>query len=388
MLGGRQCPAVETLQCAGACPALRLGLGLAWGDGCARHTGHYRCLGGVWRLCQARRTIRPCLWMSQCVIDIGDSGPATRRQIILRSQVIARAGAYVGLFELLVFCAHFKVRLHVFLRPGEWQELPASFLELPDSGTWPPQHLAHCRIEISSENARHLAVPTEGLQGTHYVVLLKNGLDGSTDMPASTRLDDHAMANGFTVFETVADGDCGPDAMLIFLGLPRTPGQRLKMRTELARAMSARADLPDWQRAWALAGERDPLPKPPKASTPFPFKKNCIKFLGVEGMRRLKASRERVSSDAPAVPPNAVVLEAAYWASGKYGSRDETEQWVASFTADQQADLVLSFQESQRKRPDQDALAEPTPQPRLRSKPRSRRPTPLGQAPQKASKPL
>ena len=49
---------------------------------------------------------------------------------------------------------------------------------------------------------------------------------------------------GIMLFETICDGDCGPDAACMMLGLPRTFHNRQELRTEVARYLFHRREMP------------------------------------------------------------------------------------------------------------------------------------------------
>ena len=70
---------------------------------------------------------------------------------------------------------------------------------------------------------------------------------------------DHCLSHGFAPVMTVANGDCGIDAMLIMGGSSRGIAERQRLRTRLSDFMKAKAVESAWQRAFLVCQEHDPV---------------------------------------------------------------------------------------------------------------------------------
>jgi hypothetical protein len=68
---------------------------------------------------------------------------------------------------------------------------------------------------------------------------------------------------GWVLKQTNATGDCGPDCLAYFAGMPRTPMSWKSVRQELADFMLTVRDDPQWMAAFGACGEQveaEPLP--------------------------------------------------------------------------------------------------------------------------------
>ena len=175
---------------------------------------------------------------------------ACRIRILARADEISVAGAWIGVLEIMAFCAMHKQRVVVQLEEGTLDPIADLAPALQDK-TWSRQPLAGrmvlCRLRgggvwhtASWETCSHYvaAQPLQGelpLRGVGVVA--------------------HMARLGYGTIMTEANGDCGIESLLVLANSRRGPSQRIALRRRLQEFMQAVASSPVWHDAYIAAGE-------------------------------------------------------------------------------------------------------------------------------------
>jgi hypothetical protein len=197
-----------------------------------------------------------------------------------RAAALLQSGEWLGLFDLAVHAHASKVRLMIFfgddvvdllesVNPTAAATLPADCdvhwlvaTTIDHDEVW-AVHYQHCMNHW-------IAAISDGASHPHHTALEDVRLDARLQLGHSVR--EHYREKGFLLHDTIAQGDCGPDACLITAGLPRGYVAVKAWRLELFRAMVAVAADPTWQQSMQVSSEYDPpAHSPPAPSTAHPL---------------------------------------------------------------------------------------------------------------------
>ena len=101
-----------------------------------------------------------------------------------------------------------------------------------------------CKNDREQEGPHPVWIPAGMKDLGHWVA----GLAMNSAMPSSGRtVRDHCLRYGFAPVMTVANGDCGPDALLIMSGATRSCVERQRLRIRLSAFMKEKATDVQWQ---------------------------------------------------------------------------------------------------------------------------------------------
>jgi hypothetical protein len=190
---------------------------------------------------------------------------AMAARIIDRATIVKQARVCIGVFEFVAFCCARRRRLIACLVEGEIDIMNVFAPQLMDA-TWAMEpyatRLILCGSSGCGADGRPIWVPRGWAGASHFMAGVPLGraavaaARGSSVAAVFGRL-------GVQVVPTIADGDCGPDALNIVTGSARSVFNRNALRTEISDTMIANACRPEWQEAFAVCQEHVELGAPP-----------------------------------------------------------------------------------------------------------------------------
>ena len=261
--------------------------------------------------------------------------------ILDRAEAVGRPRQTIGLLDLLAFSAVRRKRLILMLEEG-MLDLALAMAPQVVGPDWSLEafkiHVAVCR--------RHSGVwVLSGQAGaTHFMAAIPTGKPGFADAKGNSAVAE-GFRRGFAVAPTVADGDCGLDALNIVDGSPRSLANRQKLRFELRRHLIDVAGDPKWQAAARVLQEVD---GPPEFEAGVPP--------GDPGPADRTAGGEPSSSNGPATDPGPIVgsasavaevptpLEAAVrWATGLPHPKPDMVKRLCRHLSEQEAADILAL---------------------------------------------
>ena len=141
---------------------------------------------------------------------------SVERQIHARANVVKRPGKYIGFFELVTWCS--MRRRNILLNMGQnWLSVDELYPGLQErtrgAETQPPIHIAGCFWDEELQTWAAIHDPMEQTL-THYVVAIPFGAPRSQEKCRSLAYQLQAL--GFMLIPTVAQGDCGIDALAYY----------------------------------------------------------------------------------------------------------------------------------------------------------------------------
>ena len=169
--------------------------------------------------------------------------------ILARADEISVAGAWIGVFEIMAWCAMNKQRVVVQLEEGTVDPIADLAPRLLDK-TWSRQPLAGrlvvCRMDAG---VWHVA---SWRTCTHYVAA--KPLQGEMSLQG-VGVVAHMGRLGYATMLTETNGDCGIECFLLLTGSRRGPAQRIALRRRLQEFLQAASHSPVWHDAYIAAGE-------------------------------------------------------------------------------------------------------------------------------------
>ena len=264
--------------------------------------------------------------------------------ILRRATEMRAAGSYIGLWEILCWCGMRQSPCKLLLAEG-LVDVVAAFA--PDVIVHPclrgpcANVLVGCRGDEHDDGPHPVWIPS-GMAGLSHLIA---GLAmGSAMACTGCSVRDHCLRHGFAPVMTVANGDCGIDAMLVIAGAPRKAPDRQRLRNELHDFMTAKATDMTWQTAFLSLQEHDPPVREAIASASHEL---------VEGAAAADAAGD-VTGDAdaqePPLPPppahpgddaTARLRAAVAWASGGARLPMECVYRIASLLTAEQASALV-----------------------------------------------
>ena len=163
---------------------------------------------------------------------------------------------------------------------------------------------------------------------------------------------DHCLRNGFAPVMTVANGDCGVDAMLIIAGVSRSSLDRLRLRCKLSDFMIAKAEEVPWQEAFLALQEHEPGPVQPAAAAAAVGETSSAIVTVDDTAAAVVAVDPAAAQDCqpPPLPPPAQgpgddfrrrLQAAVAWASGSEKLPRESTYRIAALLTPEQASAVV-----------------------------------------------
>ena len=191
---------------------------------------------------------------TSAVAEKSSDAETIRTLIMARADEISVAGAWIGVFEIMAFCAMYKQRVVVQLEEGTVDPIADLAPRLIDK-TWNmqpfPGRLVVCRM-VSSIRGGGVWHTACWKTCTHYVAAQplqhELPLHGSGVVAHMARL-------GYATIMTEANGDCCIEALLVLANSRRGPMERTSLRRRLQEFMQAAACSSVWQDAYLAAGE-------------------------------------------------------------------------------------------------------------------------------------
>lgn len=248
-----------------------------------------------------------------------------------RAVVVGRLGEWVGLFDLLVYAAATQQQLSIWFG-DELVDVLGMFL--PDlRAEWPAGrpvlHLIATKLSDTSRpvgDVRDMnhwlgATPIDDAVVVHDVEghrsLTRADVGGKAKALAAKRRESKSdleveeivayyMERGFAAHKTVAQGDCGIDAICISEGRVRSPLSWQQTRTKIMESMWERASSKLWQDLWSMCGENvhpkidEEVSDGDESSPPHESAEEFAEeFSGVLGVLSPKTAHELVQSLCP-----------------------------------------------------------------------------------------
>ena len=191
-------------------------------------------------------------------VDVPAGNALVQADIMRRACEMRTAGRYIGLWEILCWCACRQIRCRILLAEG-LVDIVNAFAPLICTHRWAREPCAHvivgCQADEEEEGPHAAWIPC-GMAGVSHFIA---GLAMGSSMDAVGRnVRDHCLRNGFAPVMTVANGDCGLDAMLIIAGVSRSPLERVRLRCKLSDFMITKAEEVPWQEAFLVLQEHEP----------------------------------------------------------------------------------------------------------------------------------
>ena len=193
---------------------------------------------------------------TSAVAERPSDAEAIRTMIMARADEISVAGAWVGLLEVMAFCAIHKKRVIVQMMEGTLDPIAVLAPRLVDA-TWQMEafagRLVVCRM---LSGVWHTACFQTC---THYVASLP--LTAALPAPGVGVVAQMARRGQATVM-TESNGDCGIEALLVLAHSGRGALERTALRRRLQSFLQEAAASPVWHDAYIAAGELAPAREP------------------------------------------------------------------------------------------------------------------------------
>ena len=173
-------------------------------------------------------------------------------RILRRAEEAARAGAYIGLFEFCAFAVSRKRRLYVRMREGTL-DVAAEFVPAAMDASW---NMAPFSVQVAAVRWDDVGfwAMADFTNTSHYVALVPAGRTVACDGRSAAAV---SMRAGFNLVHTVADGNCGIDALNIVEGVGRTVVEQHRLRAQLRSFMVRVAGRALWQSLFAALCEAE-----------------------------------------------------------------------------------------------------------------------------------
>ena len=178
-----------------------------------------------------------------------------------RARKIREPGAYIGFLEFVVWGLAHNVRV-VTLFGDEEKDLLEMFAPgvPPENPNLPMGEMLVCAVEISM--GQWLAARGGTPFINHYVIGRRTKTIGhravSGEVPSNAKA--AAMRAGWSLHETVAQGDCGIDCMAAYMGMARDDISFQQIREGIALEMESKATSSVWHDIADACCEREVLP--------------------------------------------------------------------------------------------------------------------------------
>ena len=198
---------------------------------------------------------------------------AVEEDIRRRGDTVRKCGAYIGLFELLVFCSLRRRRVFLCLSEG-WVDVTTAHAPFLHDGAWTPTPYPVTIIACTRSPESNAWVPGTFYNTGHYVC--GQPIPKAYD-PGGSSLAAWCARNALVPVMTCANGDCGIDALLVLEGSPRGAERRQALRLEICAHMVHISIDARWQdvfrnlEVWPEAALTPPPPPPPPGPPPPPL---------------------------------------------------------------------------------------------------------------------
>ena len=146
--------------------------------------------------------------------------------------------SFQGVFTFILFALRFRVRVYL------WCNMEKHDIVKEYAAWASPDLFSDSRFEVIAcyrDGAGRLAVPDDVRQVNHFVACVRCVAGGGGGHAPDNSEDEGTkvfrafyLSQGRVVIPTIADGDCGPDAMCVLLNTHRTILSRQKLRHTLA----------------------------------------------------------------------------------------------------------------------------------------------------------
>ena len=171
-----------------------------------------------------------------------------------RAQLVGRACVNIGLLELVAFCASRKRRLMMLLPDGVVDIVSAFAAPLLDS-TWCMEPFQRLVVPVAGRGKAGWCMASYG-EASHFMAAVAapiRPVDGKSAIAEGAR-------KGYHVMPTVADGDCGPDALLHVLCEHRCLQSRHAIRQQIRDVLYKNAGSVVWHGIAEACQEIDAAP--------------------------------------------------------------------------------------------------------------------------------
>ena len=168
-------------------------------------------------------------------------------QFCKRADEVGKAGTYIGYLEILAFCAIQKRRVMLDLMDGP-QDIVSAYAPHIMDESWYMQPFRNRMVACRTGGKGQLFPGSLG-SANHFVAVVPVPGKAQTDFnhDSVTCLNRRYHDLGWLMIETVCNGDCGPDSMLILQEQGRTEAHRLRVRLEISAFLRRVAADPTWQ---------------------------------------------------------------------------------------------------------------------------------------------
>jgi hypothetical protein len=173
--------------------------------------------------------------------------------MLRRSEASGRMGANIGSLEFVAFCSIHKRRLMMLMPDGEIDIAMAFAATLLDE-TWTLVPFARLVVPVA-RGGGHWCMCSYA-EATHFMAAVpaeRRQVEGVSAFAEGAR-------KGYHILTTVADGNCGPDALLAVANMPRNRVAMHGLRLQIRGVLFANAGSPVWHGIAAACQEMPAAP--------------------------------------------------------------------------------------------------------------------------------
>ena len=176
------------------------------------------------------------------------AAPAGAAAMLRRADASGRMATNIGLLEFVAFCYSHRRRLKLLLPEGEVDVVTAFAAALLDE-TWALVPFARLVVPVAKRGAHWcMASYSAAIHFMAAVPAARRFVEGQSASAEGAR-------RGYHILATVADGNCGPDALLAVAGGPRDIAHQHGMRLRIRGVLLENAVSPVWHEIAATCQE-------------------------------------------------------------------------------------------------------------------------------------